>query len=570
MNSTSFGIYVSFLVRLHDKVAVEKFVDEIRTKQQETQHKRGRDRITMNVSIYTDLIRLYVYLNDYKKAVELYDEMKEKKIVPKVSTNNLVLKAYGELKLLHESHALYKKMKEDPLDTKRPDKYTYATMMRLCDTTSDSAKLDEIITDISESGRKLDAQNYALAISVYERLGHREKAKVLFYRMRADGFIPNEITYTRMISLYGLQETDVEKAESVLAEMKKYGLKPNVATFMVLVKMYARAGDIINAEKTLNEMIFAGWKPNSATYLEVLDMCLNLDRIEDLIELVRKMVSRGHLHIVTYTQLINKLAKKNKLREAETLFQEMITHGGPLLPNAWSYGIMIHMYSRLGDEEQAEYLYKQMEDQEIPINQVIFTEMIDLHRRAGNINRVNELYAEAKKKKIPLDVVAYSSLMDAHRLSHNEEQTLQIFQEMIKRRVKPNEWPYTILLNMYRISGKYEEAEELFRQMMEKGPTPNVVTINTMINMYAKIQKIPQAEKYFSEMKLRGITPDVVTYTSMIEMYRKIQDHVKAEKIIMEMKERNVRPNLYTYSILLDTYGKITIELAEELFEQVF
>lgn len=197
-----------------------------------------------------------------------------------------------------------------------------------------------------------------------------------------------------------------------------------------------------------------------------------------------------------------------KLRRVELgakWFRMMLENG--VRPNVATFGMLMGLYQKGWNVEEAEFTFCQMRDFEI-VCQSAYSAMITIYTRLS-------LYDKAE---------GVIGLMREDKVDKNLENWL-------------------VMLNTYSQQGKLEEAELALVSMQEAGFSPNIVAYNTLITGYGKISNMDSAQRLFLSIKEVGLEPDETTYRSMIEGWGRAENHKEAEWYYMELKRLGYKPN---------------------------
>ena len=197
-----------------------------------------------------------------------------------------------------------------------------------------------------------------------------------------------------------------------------------------------------------------------------------------------------------------------KLRRVELgakWFRMMLENG--VRPNVATFGMLMGLYQKGWNVEEAEFTFCQMRDFEI-VCQSAYSAMITIYTRLS-------LYDKAE---------GVIGLMREDKVDKNLENWL-------------------VMLNTYSQQGKLEEAELALVSMQEAGFSPNIVAYNTLITGYGKISNMDSSQRLFLSIKEVGLEPDETTYRSMIEGWGRAENHKEAEWYYMELKQLGYKPN---------------------------
>merc|ERR1719277_689681 len=133
----------------------------------------------------------------------------------------------------------------------------------------------------------------------------------------------------------------MERAPSVVADMQKHHIKPNLITYSTMVKGHCQAGDIEQGFATLEQMkVEAGLRPDEIMYNSLLDGCAQNNLVDEGLKLLDRMQKEGvQPSNFTLSLLVKLMNRCRKLDNAFDLVDEISRKYG-FSPN-------VHVYTNL-------------------------------------------------------------------------------------------------------------------------------------------------------------------------------------------------------------------------------
>ncbi|KAK3030603.1 hypothetical protein RJ639_039689 [Escallonia herrerae] len=188
------------------------------------------------------------------------------------------------------------------------------------------------------------------------------------------GFPPN--VYNFNILMNALCKGGIIKdAQMVFDGITKWGLRPTVVSFNTLMNGYCKLGDLeegfklkrvmeeglcregrpVDAERMLRQMLAIGMKPDDATYTMVIDGFCKRGDVKMGFKLLKEMQNDGHVpSTVTYNVLMNGLCKQGQTKNASMLLHAMLNRG--IVPDDITYNILLEGHCKNGNPENFEKL----------------------------------------------------------------------------------------------------------------------------------------------------------------------------------------------------------------------
>ncbi|KAG4109668.1 hypothetical protein ERO13_D13G000560v2, partial [Gossypium hirsutum] len=159
----------------------------------------------------------------------------------------------------------------------------------------------------------------------------------------------------------------------------------------------------------------------------------------------------------SYNIIIHSLCKLGIIKEAHHLLLQLELRGCfPDVEAANGYSSVIYLLCEIGKVVQAEEALREMLNQGILSDSVVYTTLIDGFCKLGNI--------------------AF-----AYKLLNEMQEACNVFQEILGRGLEPDEFTYTALIDGYCKAGEMKKAFSLYNLMVQMGLIPNVATYTAKI-----------------------------------------------------------------------------------------
>ncbi|OMO74543.1 hypothetical protein COLO4_26597 [Corchorus olitorius] len=269
--------------------------------------------------------------------------------------------------------------------------------------------------------------NWNSMISGYAQNGFCEEALEMFKRMQSEGFEPDEVTLTSVLSACAqLGKLDVGKEIYHLIMEKR--IKVNQFVLNALLDMHAKCGDLAHAR-----LIFEGIsRRTTACWNSMISGFAIHGQSKEAIEFFIKMEESDEIpDEITFLSLLSACAHGGFVDEGLDIFSKMGTYG--LVASIKHYGCLVDLLGRAGRLKQAFDLIKRMP---MKPNDVVWGALLGACRVHLDTNMVEQVMQE-------LHTLNYD--MDSGDYSH-----------------------YVLLSNIYAASDKWEKAEKMRMAMLTK------------------------------------------------------------------------------------------------------
>jgi len=329
---------------------------------------------------------------------------------------------------------------------------------------------------------------------------------------------------------------DYSSAVQMLDRIRAHGLKPDLATYAILIK---KAPALSAGLELLEAMRQEGLAPNVTTYTTLIGKA----DLQQGKELLAQMRQEGLApNVITYTTLIGKA----DLQQGKELLAQMRQEG--LTPNVITYTTLIGK----ADLQHGKELLAQMRQEGLAPNVITYNSLID----KADLQQGKELLVEMREKGLAPDVITYSSLVNKADFQEGKK----LLAEMRDHGLAPDLITYNTLIG----KADLQQGKELLVEMREKGLAPDVITYNSLIDK----SDLQRGKELLAEMPAAGLAPNVVTYTTLIAK----ADFQEGRKLLAVMREKGLAPNAITYATLIRTADfeegkKLVAEMREDGLE---
>ncbi|CAN0914041.1 Pentatricopeptide repeat-containing protein At2g15980 [Linum grandiflorum] len=175
-----------------------------------------------------------------------------------------------------------------------------------------------------------------------------------------------------------------------------------------------------------------------------------------------------------------------------------------------------------------------------------------------------ESESEALKKgkrgfRNPPNVQSFNLLMEAFYRDGEPEMVNEIWLEMEKFGCQGNELSYSVLLAVYSETRKMSEAMKTWEAMLQKGIKPGALAYNTMIGGFCNVGDSSKAEEFFREMEMSGVEAGSsgISYEHLINVHCRNGDVDTAMVVYRDMVRKGFRPAAATIEVLIGgLYGE--------------
>ena len=344
---------------------------------------------------------------------------------------------------------------------------------------------------------------------------------------------PDVMAYTTAIA--GCSEAgEFTHAISLIGEMRKEGIQPNVMTFSAVINACATASAKMARRREEDDYTFSTTTGNNDGFAttNIDDVRLPMKRALRLLDAMKLPTSLVKPNIVTYNAAIRACAEGLNLDGAFDLLRQLKEDG--LEPTIVTYGSLMTACERVGDVEAASKVFRMVKEED--------------SRKSIRYDKCSN-----EQEQLQANEIIYGAAISCCRKAHEPERALLLLRKMMSEKLQPNTVTFNTViaaLSEGRLSDSlatsnnallWEKALAVYRVMKSKnapkGVSPNRKTYNILIRCLANNLQPGIAESLLIDMRNAGFVPDVDLYTMTVRSYEQCGNPIKALALMEYMRE---------------------------------
>ncbi|VVA91240.1 unnamed protein product [Arabis nemorensis] len=526
--------------------------------------------------------------------------------------SSALIKAYGNLQMFDQVIGMFWELERLGSDV---DAHSYVIVAHALHRNGDIG-LEKFLGRLLNSETRNPCAFYMTFIEGLCGIQMTNKAYLLLQALRdANILVENSdlaIVYRKVV--WGFcNEMKVEDAESVVLDMEKCGIDPDVYVYSAIIEGHRKNKNVPKALDFFDQMVQKKRRINCVIVSSILQCCcqmgkfseaydlfqdfrdmnISLDRVcynvafgalgklgkvEEAIELFREMKGKGiSADVVNYTTLIGGCCLQGKCSDAFDLMIEM--EGTGETPDIVIYNVLASGLAKNGLAEEAFETLKLMEARGVKPTSVTHNMVMEGLIVAGKIDEAEAFYESLENSSWENDASMVKGYCEAGRLDQAFERFIRLefplpknvystlftrlcaekdyiskAQDLLERMwelgVELDKSMYGKLIGAWCRVNNVRKARQFIEVLVAKEIIPDLFTYTIMINTYCRLNKLKQAYALFQDMKRKGIKPDVVTYTVLLNSNPMLD-------MKREMKAFDVKPDVVYYTIMIDTYCRL-------------
>eukprot|EP00929_Paragymnodinium_shiwhaense_P001007 TRINITY_DN101219_c0_g1_i1.p1 TRINITY_DN101219_c0_g1~~TRINITY_DN101219_c0_g1_i1.p1 ORF type:complete len:613 (-),score=137.69 TRINITY_DN101219_c0_g1_i1:134-1822(-) len=342
-----------------------------------------------------------------------------------------------------------------------------------------------------------------------------------------------------------------EQASKLLLDFERQGGKGDAVSYNLLIRAFAKRGDIAAAKQWLQRMRLSGIEASVCSYNTLLDASAKGKDAAACDAILYKMLKDGPKpNVVSYATAIYAHSRLGHEDKAESWFRQMLDAG--IEPDAVSYNSLIHACGVRGNARAAERWLEDMRSRGIEATVTTYTATIDACAKAGDVSRAEHWMEQMIACGVEPNVVSYSSLVDACVKASDLRRAERWHDLMLEQKISPNAHTYSSLISACAKSGDIDAAERWLDRAADAGIAPDAVMYSGVINACGKANDADRAMAIFTRMQASGVKAHIVAYAALARPFAYRGDWTEVERIAGIMASERVRPNeFFLYAQLL-------------------
>ena len=414
--------------------------------------------VTIDVRIYTAVMKVHSRMNNMDMVKRIFDDVIASGLEPNIYLFNTLIHAYTNTGEIDAAFEAFHKMQKDYKIL--PDPVPYRSLITVCSKGKDVNRARETFDEMNEKfvGH---VRGYNTMLEVYAENGDSDTA-----------------------------EAFLEECHDLMATMSEKGIKPQVLTYVPLIKLYAKLGRSKEALGYFKESVGDGAEPTLTSFDTVLRSLADLEITDEEVE----------THIVYCLNRIKEL----KLTPVHSIF-----------------GGILKLYEGKRGLSKALGFFKKLSE----INM----------KGAG---RCGENYA------VQLELV--QRLWDNGTYSQVEAlaKVSEVVESMKTSRIDLSHRGYKIWVTMCFKASDVERALECWSDFKAKHHRPSAEIVEPVIRLLLDQDRVDDAVQVLKDVQnAKKTTPIEGLYEAVLAYCAEKSDTENAKTILEYMKEAEMRPN---------------------------
>ncbi|XP_065850317.1 pentatricopeptide repeat-containing protein At4g30825, chloroplastic [Euphorbia lathyris] len=410
-----------------------------------------------------------------------------------------------------------------------------------------------IIREVKDSCRsELDFRVFNTLIFACSKRGNMKFAAKWFLMMLEFGVRPNIATFGVLMGLYQ-KGSNVEEAEFVFAQMRSFRIICKSAysamiTIYTRLRLYEKAEEVIGLMREDKVVLNLG---NWLVLLNAYSQRGHLGEAEKV--LVAMQEAKFPPDVVAYNTLITGYGKLSNMVAAQRVFAEILNVG--LQPNETTYRSMIEGWGRTDNYKEAEWYYKELKRSGFKPNSSNLYTMINLQAKHGDeegaIRTVDDMLEIGCQYPSILGI-----LLKAYEKAGRISKVPLLLRASFYEHVLVNQTSCSIVVMVYVKHGLIDDALKVLGDKTWNDPFFQDNLYHLLICSCKELGRLENAVEIYTQMPKSDSKPNVHISCTMIDIYSSLGLFSEGEKLYLKLKSSGTSIDLIGFSVVVRMYIK--------------
>ncbi|KAI8983016.1 hypothetical protein BDB01DRAFT_723109 [Pilobolus umbonatus] len=285
------------------------------------------DKVTLNESVYVNLINAYRRQKDYHSALKVFEKLLESKQLPTVKSLNAVLQIFAAQGLVERADYIYDSMVRLAI---QPDEATYTEMIRVNGRGGTLKQCLHYYHKMMEDQLEPNVYTYSALIDAASRRKDIKSVVHWFQIMVHNNIQPNKVIVTSVLKSLSRKHSwrpdSYQEMIDQTSQALMIGIKPDAILYTVLLQLQTQLYGIAGALDVHKDMISQMLEPNTHTYTTLISACSqkNLPELAQSIFNLMQQSIKHRPNTVTYTALIRAWSRANNQEKVDSLISQFL------------------------------------------------------------------------------------------------------------------------------------------------------------------------------------------------------------------------------------------------------
>ncbi|KAJ8768166.1 hypothetical protein K2173_021106 [Erythroxylum novogranatense] len=429
----------------------------------------------------------------------------------------------------------------------------YVVVLRVLGRREDWDSAEGLVEELCDSyGSELDFQVFNTLIYACSKKCHADLGSKWFRKMLGLGIRPNVATFGMLLGLYR-KGWNVEEAKFAFAKMRSFRIICESA-YSAMITIYTRLSLYEKAEEVIGLMKEDGVVLNVENWLVLLNAYSQQGKLKEAEQVLVSMREAGFSpNIVAFNTLITGYGKASNMIAAQDMFMSIPNVG--LEPDETTYCSMVEGWGRAGNYKVAKWYYEELKRLGFKPNSSNLCTILNLQAKYGDEEGALRTLDDMLKMGCQYSSIL-GTLLKAYERAGRVCKVPALLKDSFYQHVLVNQTSCSILVMAYVKHSLVDDAIKILGDKKWIDPIFEDNLYHLLICSCKELGHFENAVKVYTQMINTVDRPNLHISCSMIDIYSAMGQFAKGERIYLKLKSSGVALDVIAFSIVVRMYVK--------------
>ncbi|KAJ8906162.1 hypothetical protein NDN08_002657 [Rhodosorus marinus] len=411
-----------------------------------------------------------------------------------------------------------------------PDLALFNRLLRVCAVTKSREAGERLFTIMEEARVSPDGRSYAELVTLYHRL-RKFKAIELLTKKMEEKRVRRTVEFYNSLILTCLGTKDKGKAQNLMNEMSKDGIKPSLRTYVILAKLFTLVGDHEAVEDVFRRALRSGINPSDSLLSRVIQGLCAGSSMDKADMVLTRMLDTGRVPDTDAVKaLTREYAKLGDFKSVERML--FIEENKGKYAEVEVYDACFAGFCECNRFEDSRICRRRMKMDRIPANSSIARSLLKLCAyETGSAEAVNLLAGELVIEGARKDRKLYDGLVVAQSHCGDLEGVQKSLKQMAVDDVTPNYAVYSSAIIAFAKEKRTADVRAMLRWSRRDSAWPNAEACRMSLALFVEDGCIEDLRTLLEHMKSRKETLDPAIVGEVAATFQARQLDSEADEI---------------------------------------
>lgn len=503
----------------------------------------------IDVVVASALVGMYAKCDAFEYAIQLFDEMPERD----VACWNSVISCYYQDGQPKKALELFERMRDSGFE---PNSMTLTTVISSCARLLDLERGKGIHMELVRKGFVLDGFISSALVDMYGKCGCLDMAIEVFERMPRK----TVVAWNSMIAGHSLKG-DSSSCIELFGRMNEDRIKPTLTTVTIILMACSRSAHLQHGKFVHGYILRNKIDADIFTQSSLIDLYFKCGNVVSAENVFKKMPKTN---AISWNVMISGYVTVGNYFNALRIFSDMKESG--VKPDAITYTSVLPACSNLAALEQGKEIHNYVIERKLESNEVVMGALLDMYAKCGVVDEALNVFHQLPER----DAVSWTSMITAYGSHGQALEALKLFGEMQQSNAEPDKVTFLAVLSACSHAGLVDEGCYYFNQMItQHGIKPRIEHYSCLIDLLGRAGRLREA--YGILQRNPEIIEDVgllSTLFSACRLHRNLELGVEIARLLIEKDPDDpstyiILSNMYAYAKKWDEVRMVRSKMKE-------